>query len=195
MTKKNKIRAIQRDVGTTADGIIGDKTLDAIMDRLGIEQDSWSIPSKTEVRSNKSVYGKAGEVPLKAIVPPYTLYYSGAPVKTITVHELIAPLVLKALNKVLDAYGEAMIKELGLDIYDGCYNNRSVRGGSATSMHAWGIALDFNAERNGNHMGKDEALFAKAEYAAWWEAWESVGARSFGKANGRDYMHVEFVTV
>ena len=29
--------------------------------------------------------------------------------------------------------------------YDGCYNNRSVRGRESKSLHAWAMAVDFNA--------------------------------------------------
>ncbi len=192
MTNKAKIQAIQRAVGVIADGIIGSQTLSALMKALGIKESVPSLPTVAQVRSNKSIYGKAGKVPLKQIVPPYPLYYGGARVKTITVHVLIADKVLTALKKVLDHYGLARIKELGLDQYDGCYNNRNVRGGSSTSMHAYAIALDFLAEKNGFKTKTKDAAFARPEYAAWWAAWESVGARSFGKANGYDWMHLEF---
>ncbi|HEV3223931.1 MAG TPA: M15 family metallopeptidase [Puia sp.] len=33
--------------------------------------------------------------------------------------------------------------------YDGCYNDRSVRGSQSTSLHAWAAALDINAATNG----------------------------------------------
>lgn len=32
--------------------------------------------------------------------------------------------------------------------YDGCYNDRSVRGSQTTSLHAWAFALDINAKDN-----------------------------------------------
>lgn len=32
--------------------------------------------------------------------------------------------------------------------YDGCYNDRSVRGHDSTSLHAWAAALDLNALLN-----------------------------------------------
>jgi hypothetical protein len=32
--------------------------------------------------------------------------------------------------------------------FDGCYNDRSVRGGAAISLHAWACAIDMNATDN-----------------------------------------------
>lgn len=33
--------------------------------------------------------------------------------------------------------------------YDGCYNDRTVRGSASTSLHAWAAAIDFNAACDG----------------------------------------------
>jgi hypothetical protein len=32
--------------------------------------------------------------------------------------------------------------------FDGCYNDRNVRGSSSTSLHAWAAACDLNAKQN-----------------------------------------------
>ena len=40
-------------------------------------------------------------------------------------------------RQTLDHYGMEKVRELGLDLYGGCFNNRSIIGGKATSMHAW----------------------------------------------------------
>lgn len=32
--------------------------------------------------------------------------------------------------------------------YDGCYNDRDVRGSDSTSLHAWACAIDLNAKDN-----------------------------------------------
>lgn len=36
-----------------------------------------------------------------------------------------------------------------LKTWDGCFNIRRIRGGSAMSLHSWGIAIDVNAFENG----------------------------------------------
>lgn len=39
-----------------------------------------------------------------------------------------------------------------LKTWDGCYNVRKVRGGTAWSLHSWAIAIDVNAAENGLNM-------------------------------------------
>ncbi len=185
------IKRVQLIVGVKADGIIGTKTRSAIARYFG-DASLPIYPSKGQIRSNRSIFGAAGQVSLVSLNPPYPLYYDGRLVTSIRVHERIAHGVELALKRVLSHYGAKRVRELGLDVYDGSYNNRSVRGGTASSMHAWGIALDFNAARNGNSVRGKNALFSSADYDHWWLAWLSVGARPFGLFNDRDYMHVDF---
>ncbi len=185
-------KRLQGILGVGQDGIIGKQTMSAAARYAGDDAPAlW--PSKSQVRSGESIFGVAGKVPLKRIKPPYTLYYAGKAVPAISVHERVEVAVMTALQRVFMHYGAARVHDLGLDVYDGCYNNRSVRGGSATSMHAWAIALDFGAAHNGNRTRGSQARFAAPEYDFWWLAWMSVGARPFGLHNDRDYMHVEFV--
>lgn len=60
------------------------------------------------------------------------------------------------------------IRELRLDVYGGCFNNRPIRGGSRPSLHAWGIAIDMDPERNTLYMSAPEAVFSGPEYDAFW---------------------------
>ena len=189
------IKAIQSKVGTTADGIIGPKTLAAIADKLGVEvpKQDFTIPTQAEVRSGKSVYGAAGdESNLTNITPPYPLFFEGRQVKTIRVHRMIADRVLDALRDVLGHYGPTKIKALGLDQYSGSYNYRKNTGGSSLSLHSWGIALDFDAEHNTYSMHKPQARFSAPEYDEWWNIWERHGGYSLGRRSDCDYMHVQF---
>lgn len=188
------IKAIQKKVGVTADGIIGKNTLAAICRALGIEQASCSQwPTQAEVRSWWSVFGKPGhEENLVNIEPPYPLYYEGRQVKTIRVHSLIATAVKQALQEVLDHYGIDEIRRLGLDQYSGSYNFRKTTGGSSYSMHAWGIALDFAAEKNAYSTHKPKASLSIPDCEKWWEIWESHGAVSLGRERDIDWMHLQF---
>jgi hypothetical protein len=66
-----------------------------------------------------------------------------------------------------------------------------MRGGSQMSMHSWGIALDFDANRNQLRWSSAKAAFAQPEYDAWWAAWEREGWTSLGRTYDYDWMHVE----
>lgn len=52
--------------------------------------------------------------------------------------------LLKAAFKALEA--QKLHKEI--KTYDGCYNDRAVRGSKSTSLHAWAAAIDLNATLN-----------------------------------------------
>lgn len=193
---KQKIMMIQRAVGVDADGIVGPKTVAAIMAALGIREVASVMgppwPTQKEVRSGKSIFGAPGSANLVRIVPPYTLYYDGGKVNSIAVHAAIAKHVEAALREVLAYYGPARIKELGLDQYGGCYNYRAATGGGGLSMHAWGIALDFAPEKNAYNMQAPEASLSTSDCVPWWEIWERYGAVSLGRERNKDWMHVQF---
>lgn len=191
---KELVKAIQKKVGATPDGIIGDKTLAALAKALEVSlPEPTTMPTQAQVRAGTSIFGRAGcEDELVNIVPPYTLYYEGKAVKTIRVHRLIAERVEAALKAVLEHYGQDAISRLGLDVYSGSYNYRSTSTGSSLSMHAWGIALDFDAEHNSYAMKKPKARFSGAEYDAWWRIWEEQGAVSLGRERDVDWMHLQF---
>jgi hypothetical protein len=96
---------------------------------------------------------------------------------------------------VLQHYGPDKVRQLGLDLFGGCLNVRKMRGGSAWSMHSWGIAFDFDPDRNQLKWGRDRAVFARPEYQKWWELWEEEGAVSLGRARNFDWMHVQFASL
>lgn len=185
------LRVVQHRVGATVDGIFGPDTARKILVAVG---GGW--PSQADVRSGKSIFGKAGdESNLVSITPPYTLYYDRKPLRTIRVHKLIANEVLDALEEVLLEYGEERIHELGLDVYDGAYNYRPTASGKSLSMHAWGIALDFAASKNAYSTRKPHASLSKPECEAWWRIWESHGAVSLGRERDYDWMHLQFASL
>ena len=192
---KTDIIDIQKHLGVEADGILGPVTVKAIRDKLGIKRKpTW--PSQAEVRRGCSVFGKAGcEADLVPLVPPYTLYYEGKPVRSIRVHRLIARHVQEALMEVLEHYGAAEIHRLGLDLYGGSYNYRASTGGSSLSMHAWGIALDFSPAANAMHYKSPRASLSHPDCRRWWEIWESHGAVSLGRECDYDWMHLQFATL
>lgn len=88
---------------------------------------------------------------------PYRVTYDHSPVKTYRIHRKCAPSIARVLFAILGEYtklhGKAAaydVMELdGVTIYDGSYCNRNMRGNpGTTSMHAYGCAIDFDAEHN-----------------------------------------------
>ncbi len=204
----DKIMWIQRVLGIKADGRMGKETLDAMIKRLGGKASAkprlqvytpskvikpLRIPTLRELRSGKSVFGKPGPSQLVNIIPPYQLYYGNIAVETIQVHRLAADRMHAALSEVLRVYGHDEIKRLGLDRFSGAYCFRRSRGGSEFSSHAWGIAADFYASRNGLRTPTSQALFARPEYRAWIEAWEKYDFQNLGKLRGADWMHFQLL--
>ncbi len=189
---KEDIRRIQRKLGVTADGILGPQTLAAIARTLGIAPlPQW--PTQAEVRRGTSLFGRPGnEGELVSITPAYPLLYEGKAVRSIRVHRAIARHVQEALAEVLAHYGQAEIHRLGLDLYGGSYAYRSTSKGSALSMHAWGIALDFSPAANAYATRAPRASLSHPDCEAWWRIWESHGAVSLGRERDYDWMHVQF---
>ncbi len=108
----------------------------------------WPIQERAKLIA---FYGQPGSH-LTTIDIPYVLRIDWEPAvstQRITCHDKVAASVQRVLHRVVSHYGEERIRELRLDRYGGCYNNRPMRGGTALSMHAWGIALDFDPRRMG----------------------------------------------
>jgi hypothetical protein len=139
---------------------------------------------------------------------PYRITYDGKPVYSIRCHRKLEDDLLKRLWNVwwaaraevkkIHGYDEsttyydnrtrAYLSAKHLDVYGGCYNNRSQRGSTATSSHAWGAALDWNPSEN--------ALGAKGNMPKWWiDVWTQRIGDIRWKWGGtwlrRDPMHVE----
>lgn len=151
-------------------------------------------PTQANVRA---FYGDPGNPQCTAgmVDLPYRMRIAWAPKDTITRFRCHAK-VEKAFERIfagtLAHYGESKIQSLGLDLFGGCYNLRQMRGGSAWSMHSWGIAVDLDPENNQLKWGRDRARFAKPEYEPFWKIVEGEGALSLGRARNMDFMHLQF---
>lgn len=145
-------------------------------------------------------FGKAGEPRCtagKVILPiPFRIAWNRSQkVKQFSCHELVADPFTSIFNQAVAHYGEAEFIRLGLDLFGGCYNYRAMRGGTALSMHAFGIAYDGDPERNQLRWGKDRAEFAKDAYLPFWAIVEAHGAVSLGRARNYDWMHFQFANL
>ncbi len=192
-------KQIQRYAQVTPDGIPGPNTAKALMKKLGLSLPKYDWPSQAEVRSGQSVFMQAGcEKNLCAIHLPYPMSLSWQPeqyVHTIRCHKLIAANLTRIFQYTLNHYGLATIHELGLDVFGGCYNNRSIIGGRATSMHAWGIAIDLDPANNSLNTHAPKARFSAPEYDAFWQFVEDEGAVSLGRQRDCDWMHFQFASL
>lgn len=142
-------------------------------------------------------YGDPGTNQTMIDLPyPHRLSWDKRQVVTRTqCHERVADSVVRVLDNVHEHYGMDRTRDLRLDLFGGCFNKRRKRGGSEWSTHAWGIALDYDPERNRLRWGRDQAAFARPEYDAWWSFWEDEGWISLGRAKNFDWMHVQAARV
>lgn len=153
--------------------------------------------------SNRSVWPRQSEVTAfygqvgtnqTSITPPWTMRLAWDKRRTIqrmTLHKKVAASALRAMTHAYAHYGDTGIKHLGLDLFGGSLNVRRMRGGSAYSMHSWGIAIDWDPERNQLRWKKPQARLSHDDCVPWWEAWEAEGWTSLGRARNFDWMHVQ----
>lgn len=183
------------------DGIVGPETLHALevwqnhvrgvaapnttTDMLN----TYRWPTQSQV---PEFYGPMGENQV-LYIPPYQfyLYDSRTKVNHISVHKKVEASLDRVLRRVYEEYGAEEIHKLHLDRFFGSLNIRRMRGGNRASMHSWGIALDFDANRNALRSTSKTAAFAKPAYDKWWKAWEDEGWVSLGRERNYDWMHVQ----
>jgi hypothetical protein len=138
-------------------------------------------------------YGRVGENQIMVDLP-YTLkiaWDTDKTVKRMSLHKKVGASAVRVLKAVLEHYGKDELEKLGLTLWGGSLNVRKMRGGNSYSMHSWGIAIDWDPDRNEMRMDHTKARFAKEEYEFWWDAWEAEGWVSLGRARDFDWMHVQ----
>ncbi len=201
-----------RDRGIPAgpvDGLWGTETqtgYDDLLDLLttGARPQPWRDRAPSDVNPNgwptqaeadlRRFFGPPTDAGLVAVACPWRLTIAWDRQKStgaIRCHPKVAGSLERVLKRVHGHYGEARLRELGLHLYGGCYNHRPMRGGTALSTHAWGIAIDWDPERNQLKWGRDRAALAGAAYEPWWQAWEAEGWLSLGRVQNFDWMHVQ----
>jgi hypothetical protein len=160
-----------------------------------------------------SLYGdamKKGPMPdskwqganLVGVSVPFTLYYAGKPVKSVTVHRACKDAFQAAMAAVWAEAGksQATIDKWKVSVFGGSYCHRLMRGSNKPSMHSFGCAFDFYPEQNG--LG-DYTPFFQPDHPLV-RAFLAAGATWGGDWNGNkkvmderrpDGMHFQFASV
>lgn len=161
-----------------------------------VVKNNWPLQTQKEM---EKYYGKMGENQTM-MVPPYEHRLGwdvNTKLKQFSIHEKCHDSALRVLNRALSHYGPQRIHELRLDLWSGCLNVRSVRGGTTPSMHSWGAAIDYDGDNNQLKWGSvatsthPAATFAKPDYKVWFDLWEEEGWISLGRTRNYDWMHVQ----
>lgn len=147
-----------------------------------------------------------------AFTPPYQFIYvddngASSPVEHFRVHRLVVPDLTEIMTDVYDAarqivkandgYGHdtayydartlEVLRAHRCDVFSGSYVYRNKRGQDVPSAHAFGIALDFDANHNafGSQRGTLPDWFIRAFMDAGWE-WGGQWQGSH-----KDWMHFQ----
>lgn len=208
------LRALGYPVGTV-DGLAGPQTAEALTrwnsDRFGTD---WKVDRTPVVRPPQATthpeqqkwplqkdmtafFGPAGgpRATRGSVTLPFPFRIAwdlDQKISRFACHDLVAAPMTRIFARAFEAFGKGGMQDMGLDLFGGCYANRPMRGGVATSTHAFGVAVDLDPTRNQLRWGADRAQFARPEYRPFWEIVMSEGATPAGYAWGQDWMHFQW---
>jgi hypothetical protein len=145
-------------------------------------QKKYGVPSET---------GAEYLVTLQLPYPMRLAWDLETSVTRMRVHKLVKDNFEAVFNDLLKEYGYVKIKELGIDLFGGCFAYRKMRGGSSWSKHSWGIAIDLDPARNTLKETSRTARFARPEYKPMIDIFYKHGFIGLGIEKNYDWMHFE----
>lgn len=110
-------------------------------------------------------------------------------------HPRVAESLQRVLTNIHDHYGTTALDEMGMNIYGGCKNVRTKRGGTTWSTHAFAAAIDWDPNNNKLEWGWRQARMARPDFLEFWRFWEEEGWLSLGRSENFDWMHVQAIKI
>jgi len=204
LNTKYAVQAFQDENGLKDDGIVGPATwqilIGGVVDTIpGRDKE----PKKAEPKSAPDIWPRQKDVPdfygqvgknQVMLALPYPMRIAWEPnkiIRSFSIHKKVHDSAKRAFEEIARTYGEVARKDFGLDLFGGCLNVRTMRGGSNYSMHSWGIAIDFDPDRNQLKFTRKQARLARSDCEKFWKIWEAEGWVSLGRTRDYDWMHVQ----
>lgn len=191
------IRAFQSAKGLPVTGLADDATVKMLRATSTGDGPRPADPDVTTLWPRQPrvpiFYGKVG-VNQTQIDIPYDMFLAwnkSVRIRKMTLHTKVAASALRVLEKTVTLYSSQEREALGLHLFGGSLNVRKMRGGASWSMHSWGIAIDFDPERNALHTRAPAARLSHSDALPFWQAWEAEGWVSLGRAKDFDWMHIQ----
>lgn len=205
------LRAFQAARGLSVSGTADAATVAALRQTSSAVQpavkaalpDRDAAPAQETFGNSKVIWPRQAEVPgyfgavgqnQTQIEIPFDMalaWDKGTRIRRMTLHRLVAPSALRVLERLAQVYSAPERAALGISLFGGSLNVRRMRGGNAYSMHSWGIAIDFDPERNQLNWSRPRARLSHDDALPFWAAWEAEGWLSLGRARDFDWMHVQ----
>lgn len=184
-----EIKKMQSKIGVVPDGFWGPKSQKACRDYLKNLMPKPNPWPNSDQDSLRKFYGQPGdESNLVTVDFPFPTFYEGKVVKKFRCHKKVADSLLRVLKNINLKYGKNREIMEEAEDYGGVYNFRNKRGATTLSVHAWGAAIDLDADdntfRDSWPMKADMPLEVMEEFAK--EGW--LGAGAFW---GYDAMHFQ----
>lgn len=142
---RSQIQVIQDTIGVEADGFWGPKSIAACQRHLRALMPSPNPWPQSDQKSLTGFYGLPGDEShhTRINVTGLGVKYSGKTVNAILCHKKVAESLLRVIKNLTRTHPEILAQ------FDGCYNNRPMRGGTSPSLHARAAAVDFASGTNG----------------------------------------------
>lgn len=166
----------------------------------GVKPTPWreepELPNWGKTSDLNKLYGPAGSAACTAgkVVVPFKMKLAwdlDTSISSFKCHEKVADSLTRIYKRVESEFSPAQIKDLGLDLFGGCYNYRNKIGGTTLSMHAYGIAVDTDPLRNQLKWTFAKSRLGQSDAVNWHKIWEAENWLNLGKEKNYDTMHTQ----